>query len=63
MRSTSMSQSNEIRLTNIDLDEMDRQNAVEEANLQAEITAIKQEFVEKHGKPVPLAEVPVEKAA
>lgn len=58
-----MSQSDNIELSNIDLDEMDRQNAEEEASLRAEINAIKQEYVEKFGEPAQLGEAPVEKAA
>lgn len=51
-----MSQNNNVQIPNIDLDELDRQNAAEEATLQAEIDAIKQEYVERFGTPAPLDE-------
>lgn len=44
----------------INLDELEKQNARDEAELQAEIDAIKQEYVEKFGgPPTPLADAPV----
>ena len=57
-----MNKSDNIQLPNIDLDDLDRQNAEEEAVLQAEIDAIKQEYVERFGEPLQLNDTTTKEA-